>query len=98
MNSGKYIWFNGKLVPADEAKVSVMAQALHYGSSGFEGIRAYATSKGPGIFCLPPHVRRMVDSCRIFRMGLPYTAAGMADAITERGRLNQFKESYIRPI
>ncbi|TMI77147.1 MAG: branched-chain amino acid transaminase [Bacillati bacterium ANGP1] len=98
MNSGKYIWFNGKLVPADEAKVSVMAQALHYGSSVFEGIRAYATSKGPEIFCLPPHVRRMFDSCRIFRMELPYTAAEMTDAITETVRINQFKECYIRPI
>src|SRR5256886_1195809 len=98
MNAGKYVWCNGKLVPADDAKVSVMAQALHYGRSVFEGIRAYATSKGPEIFCLPPHVRRMFDSCRIFRMELPYTAAEMTDAITETVRINQFKECYIRPI
>src|SRR3989442_6323880 len=98
MNSGKYIWFNGKLVPADEAKVSVMAQALHYGTSVFEGIRAYATPKGPAIFCLPQHVRRMFDSCRIFRMELPYTAAEMTGAIAETVRVNRFKECYIRPI
>src|SRR5256712_10086988 len=98
MNSGEHIWFNGKLVPADEAKVSVMAQALHYGTSVFEGIRAYATPKGPAIFCLPQHVRRMFDSCRIFRMELPHTAAEMTGAITETVRVNRFKECYIRPI
>ena len=98
MDSGKYIWFNGKLVPADEAKVSVMAQALHYGTSVFEGIRAYATPRGPAIFCLPQHVQRMFDSCKIFRMDLPQTPAQLNGAIAETVRANQFQECYIRPI
>ena len=54
-----YIWFNGQLVPWDEAKVHVLVHALHYGSSVFEGIRAYSTSKGPAVFCLDAHVRRL---------------------------------------
>jgi len=98
MKSGEYIWFNGKLVPAVEAKVSVMAQALHYGTSVFEGIRAYATPRGPAIFCLTPHVRRMFDSCKIFRMDLPQTPAQLTDAIMETVRANKFEECYIRPI
>ena len=61
MDAGKYIWFNGTLVPAEDATVSVTAHALHYGTSVFEGIRAYATPRGPAVFCLPPHVARMVD-------------------------------------
>jgi branched-chain amino acid aminotransferase len=98
MPAAQHIWFNGKVVPAEDAKVSVMAQALHYGTSVFEGIRTYATSRGPAIFCLPQHVRRMFDSCKIFRMDLPYTAAQMTEAIKDTVRANGFAECYIRPI
>ncbi len=98
MNGGKYVWFNGALVPADEAKVSVLAHALHYGTSVFEGIRAYATPQGPAVFCLSQHVGRMFDSCKIFRMDLPYTPAQVTGAITETVRANGFASCYIRPI
>ncbi len=98
MDTGKYIWFNGTLVPADDAKVSVTAHALHYGTSVFEGIRTYATPRGPAVFCLPQHVGRMVDSCRIFRMELPYTAAQLTEAILETVRADAFAACYIRPI
>src|SRR5438309_11441350 len=98
MNSGEYIWFNGKLVPAAEAKVSVLAQALHYGTSVFEGIRAYAAPEGPAIVCLPQHVRRVVDPCRIFRMELLHTAAEMTGATTETLRGTRCNGWYIRPI
>lgn len=98
MNPGQYTWHNGTLVPTDDAKVSVMAHALHYGTSVFEGIRAYATGAGPAIFCLPQHIGRMFDSCRIFRMDLPYTPAQMSQAITDTVRANGFASCYIRPI
>ena len=98
MDAGKYIWFNGTLVPAEDAKVSVTAHALHYGTSVFEGIRAYATPRGPAVFCLPQHVARMVDSCRIFRMELPYTPAQLTEAILETVRANGFASCYVRPI
>ncbi len=98
MAEARYIWFNGTLVPAGEAKVSVMAHALHYGTSVFEGIRVYATSSGPAVFCLPQHVGRMFDSCKIFRMDLPYTPAQMTAAITDTARANGFDSCYIRPI
>ncbi len=92
------IWFNGALVSAEEAHVPVTAHALHYGSSVFEGIRAYATPKGPAVFCLPQHVRRLMDSCRIFRMTLPYTAADMTEAIITTVRANKHESCYIRPL
>jgi branched-chain amino acid aminotransferase len=98
MDAGKYIWFNGTLVPAEDAKVSVTAQALHYGTSVFEGIRAYTTPRGPAVFCLPQHVARMVNSCRIFRMEVPYTPAQLTEAILETVRANGFASCYIRPI
>ena len=98
MDAGKYIWFNGTLVPAEDAKVSVTAQALHYGTSVFEGIRAYTTPRGPAVFCLPQHVARMVNSCRIFRMEVPYTPAQLTEAILETVRENGFASCYIRPI
>ncbi len=98
MQAGKQVWFNGAMVPAEAAKVSVMAHALHYGTSVFEGIRVYATPKGPAVFCLSQHVARMFDSCRIFRMDLPYTPAQAAAAITETVRANGFESCYVRPI
>ncbi|OFX12621.1 MAG: branched chain amino acid aminotransferase [Armatimonadetes bacterium RBG_19FT_COMBO_69_19] len=92
------IWFNGALVSAEEARVPVTAHALHYGSSVFEGIRAYATPRGPAVFCLPQHVRRLMDSCRIFRMTLPYTASEVTEAIVATVRANNHESCYIRPL
>jgi branched-chain amino acid aminotransferase len=92
------IWFNGTLVAAEEARVPVTAHALHYGSSVFEGIRAYATERGPAVFCLPQHVRRLADSCRIFRMPLPYSAEQLSEAILATIRANGHASCYIRPI
>ena len=60
-----YIWFNGKLVAWEKATVHVLAHALHYGSSVFEGIRAYETPKGVAIFRLLDHTRRLFDSAKI---------------------------------
>lgn len=92
------IWFNGRLVRAAEAVVPVTAHALHYGSSVFEGIRAYATSGGPAIFCLPQHVRRLYDSCRIVRIDLPYSPAEITDAIVETVGINGHDSCYVRPL
>ncbi len=73
-NKSEYIWFDGEFVPWDQAKVHVLSHALHYGSSVFEGIRCYETASGPAVFCLEQHVKRMVRSCKIYRMEIPYPA------------------------
>ncbi|HEX2326595.1 MAG TPA: aminotransferase class IV, partial [Chloroflexota bacterium] len=84
------IWLDGKLVPQAQAQVSVLAHALHYGTSVFEGLRAYATPRGPAIFRLPEHTRRLFDSARIMRMPVPYSEQQLDAAIVETVRVNQW--------
>jgi branched-chain amino acid aminotransferase len=98
MKATKSIWFNGKLVPWEQATVHVMTHALHYGSSVFEGIRSYDTPRGPAIFRLAPHVRRLFDSSRIYRMDLAYTQAEISEACKSVVRENGLKNAYLRPL
>ncbi len=98
LQPGQFIWMNGHMVPWEDAKVHVLAHALHYGSSVFEGIRTYATRQGPAIFCLPQHVDRLFDSCKIHRMELPYTPAQITDVIVNTVRQNGHSSCYIRPL
>ncbi len=93
-----WIWHNGEFVRWDDATVHVTTHALHYGSSVFEGLRAYDTPKGAAILGLPAHVRRLGDSCRIMRMQLPYSLAQVSDAIVETVRRNKLRSCYIRPL
>lgn len=93
-----WIWYNGKLVPWDEAQVHVFAHALHYGSSAFEGIRAYPTPRGPAVLGLEPHVRRLFDSCKIYRMPIPYQPEEISQAILETIKANDLESCYIRPL
>jgi len=94
----EYIWFNGEFVPWDDAKVHVMSHALHYGSSVFEGIRAYKTSAGPAVLGLKPHVDRLFFSAKVMRMEIPYSREEIAEAIKATIRRNKHDECYIRPL
>jgi len=94
----EHVWFNGRLVPWDQAQVHVAAHALHYGSSIFEGIRTYETDNGPAIFCLGPHVDRLFNSAKIYRMEIPYTKEEIKQAIVETVRANGHRACYIRPL
>ena len=98
MTPTKYIWFNGELVAWEKATVHVMTHALHYGSSVFEGIRCYSTPKGPAIFRLAPHTRRLIDSAKIYRMELPYSAEQINEACKAVVRENGLKSAYLRPL
>jgi len=92
------IWMNGKLVAYDDAKIHVLSHVVHYGSSAFEGIRAYATPKGTAIFRLDLHIQRLIDSCKIARIDIPYTYQQLMDATTETVRANGGIACYIRPV
>jgi len=92
------IWFNGELVPWQQAQVHVSAHALHYGSAVFEGIRAYPTPKGPAVMQLAAHVRRLIESSRIVNMPVKWGEAEFSDAILATVRENGFESSYIRPL
>lgn len=93
-----YIWKNGEMIEWDKATVHVTAHALHYGSSVFEGIRAYATPDGPAVFRLQPHTQRLVNSCKIARIDLEYTADQINQAILETIRRNGHEACYVRPL
>jgi branched-chain amino acid aminotransferase len=96
---GKKIWFDGEMVPWDEAKVHVLTHCLHYGTGYFEGIRCYALEGGrSAIFRLEEHVRRFFDSGQILGIPLPYTADQVKKAILDIVRVNGLKECYIRPL
>jgi branched-chain amino acid aminotransferase len=95
----KFIWFNGKLVPWEKATVHVLAHALHYGSSVFEGVRAYETSRGVAIFRLRDHTRRLLDSAKIYRMTMPYSAEQLNEACRQVIAANGLtRGAYIRPL
>jgi branched-chain amino acid aminotransferase len=92
------IWFNGELVPWDQAQVHVAAHVLHYGSSVFEGIRTYATGRGPAVFCLDAHVDRLFNSAKVYRMEIPYSKEEVTQAILDTVEANGHDACYIRPL
>jgi branched-chain amino acid aminotransferase len=92
------IWFNGKFVPWNEAKIHVLSHVVHYGSSVFEGIRCYKTTKGSAVFRLREHYKRMFESAKIYRMTVPYTIEQLEEATLETIRRNELESCYIRPV
>lgn len=98
INAAKHIWYNGKLVPWEKATVHVLAHALHYGSTVFEGVRCYPTAQGPVIFRLRDHTRRLFDSARIYRIDIPYTPDEINAACKEIILVNGLDQgAYMRP-
>jgi branched-chain amino acid aminotransferase len=92
------IWMNGEFVRWEDAKIHILAHVVHYGSAVFEGMRCYATPKGPGLFRLDDHVRRLFDSAKIFRMDVPYTRDEISKAIKDTVRENNYRACYVRPL
>ncbi len=89
---------DGKLVAWDDANVHILTHTLHYGLGVFEGIRCYLTPKGPAVFKLAEHVKRLFQSAHIFLMEMPYTEEEIRQAILETIRSNGVQECYIRPL
>ena len=92
------IWMNGKLVPWKEANIHIASHVIHYGSSIFEGFRAYENPKGTAVFRLPAHTQRLYNSCKIYRMDVPYTQDQFNRAVVETIKANKLKSCYVRPI
>ena len=98
-SGGKMIWQNGQMIPWDQATVHVMAHALHYGSSVFEGIRVYKTPDGPQVFRLTDHMQRFYDSAKIYRMPMPYERDELIEVCKQLITANDLMNgAYIRPI
>jgi branched-chain amino acid aminotransferase len=93
-----HIWHNGAIKPWAEATIHVMAHALHYGSSVFEGIRSYETPGGTVIFRLGDHIRRLFASARIHEIGMPWPAQAIEAACRGVLAANGLGRAYLRPI
>lgn len=103
MARGTQVWFNGKILPVEEAKISLFSHVLHYGTGAFEGIRAYAQNTGPfngkgAIFRLREHMERLNDSIKIMGFTPSYSEDDLIKAAVEACKANSFKECYLRPI
>jgi len=92
------IWFNGELVPWDNATIHVLSHVVHYGSSVFEGIRCYETPQGPAIFRLRDHTRRLLNSAKIYRMPVPYNEDQLNQACHAVVKANKLRSAYLRPV
>jgi branched-chain amino acid aminotransferase len=92
------VWMNGSLVDWKDARIHVASHVIHYGSAVFEGARCYETRSGPACFRLDDHVRRLMESARIYRMDPPYDAAAIRAAILDTIAANNYRACYIRPI
>jgi branched-chain amino acid aminotransferase len=93
------IWHNGRFIPWQDATIHVVSHVVNYGTSVFEGIRCYSTPSGPAVFRLHEHIRRMVDSARVYRMeNIGFSRDQLADAVLELIRVNNMDSCYIRPI
>lgn len=93
-----FIWLNGKIVSWDDANIHVMSHALHYGSSVFEGIRCYNSNNGPVIFRNRDHIRRLMNSAKIYRMPIAWNVQELMQACKIMINKNKLNNAYIRPI
>jgi branched-chain amino acid aminotransferase len=92
------IWMDGKLVEWEHATVHVLTHGLHYGSGVFEGIRTYDTKKGPAVFRLTDHIRRLFRSAHVYHMDIPFSPDELVEAAKETVRVNGLRECYVRPM
>lgn len=98
MQTTEWIWKNGEFVKWADATVHVTTHALHYGSSVFEGVRAYANPNGAAVFRLQAHTKRLLNSAKLARMDMPYTEEQVNRAIIETIKCNNLGACYIRPL
>src|SRR5437868_13343921 len=92
------VWKNGEFINWDDARIHIMSHVVNYGSSVFEGIRCYETSKGSAVFRLPEHMQRLVNSAKIYRMDSQFTRDNFCDAAVELVRQSGLESCYLRPL
>jgi branched-chain amino acid aminotransferase len=98
LTGAEWIWKDGEFIPWGDAKTHILSLAVQFGASVFEGIRCYPTAKGPAIFRLGPHIRRLLDSCKIYRMEPKQSQEELEEACAEAVRKNRLNDCYIRPM
>lgn len=98
METTKLIWMDGKLIPWEKANTHVLTHSLHYGAGVFEGIRFYNTPKGPAVFRLNDHLKRLYYSAKCVEMKIPFKINELHNAIIDLIVKNEIKSGYIRPL
>ncbi len=98
MQPTKYIWMDGELVDWDDATIHVLSHGLHYGTGAFEGIRAYETDRGPAVFRLTEHIRRLARSCKALGIPIEWSVDEIVKASKELLSANGLTSGYIRPL
>jgi branched-chain amino acid aminotransferase len=98
MEIAPYYWFDGEILPKDLVTVDPFAHGLHYGTGVFEGVRAYATPRGPAIFRLREHMERFARSAEVYSLSLNWDVPAMCDAVVETLARNELTSAYIRPL
>ncbi|MCD5411592.1 MAG: branched-chain amino acid transaminase [Thermodesulfovibrionales bacterium] len=98
INKTEKIWMDGKFVNWDDANIHILTHTLHYGLGVFEGIRCYNTPKGPAIFRLDDHIKRLFESAHIFFLEIPFSKEEVKEAVVATVKTNKLSECYIRPI
>ncbi|WP_309672864.1 branched-chain amino acid transaminase [Gemmatimonas sp.] len=94
----QWIWRDGAFIPWADATIHVLSHSVQFGSSAFEGVRAYSTPRGPAIFRLREHLTRLLMSCKIYRMDVPYTIDQLVEASRELIVRNGVESCYLRPM
>lgn len=97
-DSASKIWMDGNMVDWKDAKIHALSHVVHYGTSVFEGIRAYDNKKGTCIFRLNEHVKRLFNSAKVYKIDIPYTQEEIAQAIRDTVKINELASCYIRPV
>src|SRR4249920_499865 len=98
MKDKSKIWMDGKFVDWNNAKIHILTHGLHYATAVFEGIRCYSTKKGPAIFRLEEHIKRLINSCKMYHMTLEHSEKELKESIIESIKINKVQDCYIRPI
>jgi branched-chain amino acid aminotransferase len=92
------IWMDGQLVDWKDAQIHVLSHALHYGSGVFEGIRAYETARGPAVWHLEEHLKRLFRSAKLYHLDIPFSREALTEATKEVIRANGLSSCYVRPL
>jgi branched-chain amino acid aminotransferase len=93
-----WIWKDGEFIAWEDAQLHLLAHAVQFGTSLFEGIRCYETPEGPAVFRLREHIRRLVDSCTVYRMRPEWSVDELVDACVRTIAQNGLTDCYIRPM
>lgn len=98
MEKVNFCWLNGKITKTKEAKINILSHCLHYGSGVFEGIRCYQTKRGPAVFRLKDHIKRLIKSASFLEIKIPFKQKEIQEAVFKVIKKNKLSECYIRPI